>query len=312
LKNWRGICLFGVLATAFGYSATLYAVTPINVPYDVILNSLNNAGQVAGFANCCGSGEPQAYLGTAAGGSVIPLPAGWTSAYGYGLNDSGQVVGWGYNSALQAQGFVATASGSTPIPSSPPVYAINDSGQVLGDGVIGTAAGTTTIPGIGFVGTAINNSGQIAGNYDTQTTSQGVIGTAAGVTLIPLPSGWTESVVNGLNDDGQVTGWLFNGVVERAYIGNASGDVLIPLPAGATSSDGLSINDQGQVVGTSDLGDWTWDPINGTQLLSNLVIGGGFVADGPGVINNEGQILDVVQSANVDGCALLTPLPEPQ
>jgi uncharacterized membrane protein len=183
---------------------------------------------------------------------------------------------------------------------------------VLGDGVIGTAAGTTTIPGIGFVGTAINNSGQIAGNYDTQTTSQGVIGTAAGVTLIPLPSGWTESVVNGLNDDGQVTGWLFNGVVERAYIGNASGDVLIPLPAGATSSDGLSINDQGQVVGTSDLGDWTWDPINGTQLLSNLVIGGGFVADGPGVINNEGQILDVVQSANVDGCALLTPLPEPQ
>jgi hypothetical protein len=59
------------------------------------------------------------------------------------------------------------------------------------------------------------------------------------------------------------------------------------------------------------VGDWIWDPQNGPQLLDDLVPGDGFIANGPAIINNEGQILDQIQSRSFNGYVLLTPTPEP-
>ena len=252
------------------------------------------------------------YLGTAAGGATIPLPAGWVGgALGLGLNDNGQVVGWGYNQSTQPQGFIATSAGAVPVPPSGAILEdINDSGQVVGGGRFGTAAGTTVVSGLG-TGDKINSVGQIIGNVCGSTTCQPAFGTAAGVALIPLPTGWISATTEGLNNSGQLAGWLFNGTFQEAFIGTASRLTLIPLPPGASESQGLSINDFGVVAGTSDVGDWIWDPINGIQLLSNMVPAGDFIANGPAIINDEGQILDQVQSAHFDGYVLLTPIPEP-
>jgi hypothetical protein len=111
-----------------------------------------------------------------------------------------------------------------------------------------------------------------------------------------------------LNNSGQVTGFFYIVTFQQAFIGDASGLNLIPLPLGATFSYGASINDQGVVAGFSDVGDWIWDPIKGVRLLDDLVPGAGFIANGPAIINNQGQILDQIQGV---GYVLLTPTPEP-
>jgi uncharacterized membrane protein len=99
----------------------------------------------------------------------------------YGINDSGQITGFGSN-GTNLQAFIGTAAGITPIP---------------------VPAGWTNAYAYG-----INNSGQITGTLaDSRLGLRAFIGTAAGITLIPLPAGWTYSEAQGINDSGQITGF---------------------------------------------------------------------------------------------------------
>jgi len=109
----------------------------------------------------------------AAGSSAIPLPAGWSSAYGYGINDFGQVAGWGYNANGISQAFIGTPAGSTAIP--------------LPAGLSGNAEGY-----------GINNFGQVASwANDPNGITQAFVGAPAGSTLVPLPAGWLAAVAYG-------------------------------------------------------------------------------------------------------------------
>jgi hypothetical protein len=69
---------------------------------------------VVGLAFCATFG---ADLGSAQVYSVtpIPQPAGWTYSRAQGINDSGQIVGWGGTDPT-SQAFIATAAGITLIP----------------------------------------------------------------------------------------------------------------------------------------------------------------------------------------------------
>lgn len=44
------------------------------------------------------------------------MPAGWTNAYAYGINNSGQITGTLADSRLGLRAFIGTAAGITLIP----------------------------------------------------------------------------------------------------------------------------------------------------------------------------------------------------
>jgi uncharacterized membrane protein len=99
----------------------------------------------------------------------------------------------------------------------------------------------------------INNSGQVAGYVNTDSTTQAFIGTISGPTLISLPSGWSWSQARGINDSGQVAGWGGPDIFSmQAFIGTTSGSTPIPRPAGWSEvvwTKGYGINNSGQVAG---------------------------------------------------------------
>ncbi len=69
---------------------------------NVSMSGINNSGQVAvlGF-NVAAS---QAFIGSPSGSNTIPLPAGWTTAFGWAINYAGQLAGYGGGSPYQAFG----------------------------------------------------------------------------------------------------------------------------------------------------------------------------------------------------------------
>jgi hypothetical protein len=77
--------------------------------------ALNDSGQVVGYGTPPEPSQYQAFIGTTAGSTAIPLPAGgWIGSIGFGVNSSGQVTGGVYSGArngLGYQAFIGTTAG---------------------------------------------------------------------------------------------------------------------------------------------------------------------------------------------------------
>jgi hypothetical protein len=269
---------------------------------------INSSGQVAGTGSP--SGSSQAFIGTTAGATPVPLPSGWTSTSAAAINDSGQVAGTGSNGS-----FIGSVSGSSAIAipsgwSELQTLAVSSTGQAAGFGFngsviqafIGNPSSTSGIPILsGYIvshGYAVNAAGQVAG-YVTNGVSgdfRPFIGTAGyGSSPIPLPPGWTQAAAYALNSSAQVAGSGTNASgFQQAFFGTTGGSLAIPLPTGATmlTRPNVGITDSGFVVGTSDAGGWIWSASDGTLLLSNLVPGGWVIQGAIGISSN-GMILAV-------------------
>ncbi len=272
--------------------AGMYVSSFGDLAQGVVSEGINDSGQVTGLVcyDTC-----RAFIGTAAGITPIPLPAGWSVAVGDSINNSGQVAGWGSNGTTH-QAFIGTAAGSTPIP---------------------LPAGWSNAYGNG-----LNNSGQVTGYAFNGggSTGQAFIGTAAGSTPIPLPAGWSNSWGYGINNSGQVTGWVFQdgvccapdmiGTTGQAFIGTAAGSTAIPLPAGWFAALGSGVNNLGQVVGWGSGGGFIWDATNGSRDLNTLVPTGWSIAYAFS-INDAGQIagLGINSSTGFSGIVVLTQCP---
>ena len=120
-----------------------------------------------------------------------------------------------------------------------------------GAAFIGTPAGSAVIPSPGgqiiVFGTAVNDSGQVAGD----TLTGAFIGSLSGSAFIPRPPGYgAGSLVNGIrvNNLGHVSGTIVM-TSGQAFIGTVAGSTVIPLPAGWGAAGSGSINDSDQVVG---------------------------------------------------------------
>ena len=231
---------------------------------DAGADGINSSGQVVGTGDFGVVNQP--FIGTTAGSMAIPFPSGVVpnvfGAYGYGVNDSGQVVG---------------SVGGSP-----------------GAAFIGNTSGTSAVPlpsgWTGGVGQGINEAGQVTGWGDNGFITQAFIGSTSGGSAIPLPSGFLFTGGFALNDSGEVVGdgSTRSGGPEQAFIGTTSGSTAIPLPSGATDAfaGSQSINDSGMVVGNSDTGGWIWDATDGTILLNTLVPTGWNITDGISISNN--------------------------
>jgi probable HAF family extracellular repeat protein len=224
--------------------------------------AINNLGEVAGqsdnatygLANACVWVNGQlSFLGA--------LPADYYHG-AYGVNDSGQVTGYG-----PGHGAFFTSNGSTVGLPFGDAFAINNSGQVVGDKTIvnstihavvwqnGTATDLGTLGGNYSSALAINNVGQIAGfsNLTNNGKSRAVVWANGTMTQLATLFGFENA--KGINDLGQVVGlsepasgpnhavtWIGGSVYDL-------NNVLVSRPSGWTLEQATSINDSGWIVG---------------------------------------------------------------
>ena len=107
----------------------------------------------------------------------------------------------------------------------------------------------------GTVATAINNSGQIVGNYTTVALtpqkSNGFIYSGGTFTTLNV-SGAVLTQPKGINNSGQVVGY-FQSPSEHGFLHSGSTFTTFDYP-GATYTDFLSINDSGTITGVAGIG----------------------------------------------------------
>jgi len=290
---------------------------------------INDYGQVVGHS----LGE-RAFLWTpttpnASVGSMVvlgDLPGGINKAAAFGINASGQVVGYS-----------ATAAGEVAFLWSP----------IARNGASGTMTSLGDLNGgqTNSLGLKINASGSVTGYGHSEAGQRGFVWRPA----VDNGSVGSMSDIGDLSESGSsVAGWSINnsGQIVGGSIRNGTADnrafrwmpessgggglmmYLGDLPGGRESSFANDINGLGWVVGASDAGDvehitprhaFLWTPEEGMMDLNHLVddLDPGWVIASANAINDSGQI---AADANyfVDGklmmqrAVLLTPVPEPE
>ncbi len=224
--------------------------------------------------------------------SILDLGTlGGTVSYAYGVNSTGQVVGYSYTTSDTAFHAFRTAPNG-PITAASDLgfqaggsqsfgVAVNDGGQAVGssdvtaniyarqafrtaaNGLITASSDLGSLGGLFNQPRGINASGQVTGTSTVQSTSGAyyhAFRTAANGLITPASDlgslGGTISEANAINESGQVVGYSYTGgnTVPRAFRTSANGPIT---PAsdlgtlGGNSSSAYGINSSGQVVGDS-------------------------------------------------------------
>lgn len=233
------------------------------------------------------------------------------SSFAYGINDSGQVVGYvNYISGVRAtiwNGTTATELGTLGGTRSS-ALGINDAGQVVGVSTTASGAfratawsGTTafdlgTLPGgISSQANAINNAGQVFGSSGS---FGGIYATVWNGTTITNLSPGIDSQVLGVNNAGQAVGvaYNYNGRGSQATVWNGTAATYLGT-LGGTDSSANAVNEVGQVVGNyrSSSGTTRAALWSGTTATDLGTLGGSFSAAAD--INSTGQIVGSATTA---------------
>ncbi len=181
---------------------------------------------------------------------------------------SGAAMVGGINSSGAAVGFVTSSQGDkVPVTLDGGINILAGFGQANGLNDLGTVVGTSYLNGVPYVtewsnglstnlgiagfGTSINNTGEVAGGYQT---AQGQLHAFTwNGTLVDLGtlSGGTWSSAYGVNSSGEIAGTSsISGGAFRAFFSNGSGLVSLGTLGGA-NSHATGINDAGQIVGNA-------------------------------------------------------------
>jgi probable HAF family extracellular repeat protein len=227
----------------------------------------------------------------------------------FAINASGQIVGTEQFSGSSYHGFlwqngvmidIGNLGGTITSASG-----INDYGLVVGESQLSNGQLAAffwqngvmhALPGsAGFVPSAINNAGTIAGaggQYGGCVWQSGEI-----VDLNPLTGG-TRDDAYAINNVGQVVGWSgITGGTQHACLWNSPNNITDLGALSQQSSFATSVNDAGQVVGWSFLSDNTtihaflWENGVLTDLNSIVPVKPGWVLQKANGINNAGQIV---------------------
>ena len=230
--------------------------------------AINNNGQVTGFSFTANTSHAFLY----SNGAMMDLgtlPGGLGSA-GYGINDSGQVVGYsdhiaqGYwHGFLYSDGKMMDLGGIGSRNSV--ANGINASGQAVGYSMIPSGAGLYfpvlfsggTITRLDIlssgVANAINAAGQIVGARGDGGVVHAVIYASGVIADLGTLDGMTDSYATAINGNGQVVGHSTTRNVSDAFLysGGKMLDLngMIPRNSGWTLKDASGINDSGQIAG---------------------------------------------------------------
>ncbi len=234
---------------AFFYSGITQS-TSILQPFlagdDTVPTGLNQLGQVSGYGYTGNNNTaPNAFVYS--GGSLINLESA-TNSNGFGLNDSGTVVG-SVAGTGNTQAMVVTEASPTTWNTATPIGTLN--GPFTAADYINNNAGT------GSAG-----SGQVAGSTITLAyylpNSGDTLSSAVSIGL----TGATTSTATGINESGQVIGEsnISGSATQHAFLYTPGttpvmtdlGTLIQSGPNYVGSSEALATNDSGEVVGESE------------------------------------------------------------
>ena len=203
------------------------------------------------------------------------LPDGWTGAntgfffFVKGINDNGEVVGYGINANGVYHGFIYSNGEFTELGAPEgwhdyvEAIAINNNGEVLGNGMkeVGILQGfmysngnyTDLLPD-GWKEAAardMNDSGEVVGNgINANGVKVGFLYSNGNYTEL-MPNWWIDADVLNINNNGEVVGIGLNGVTESNFYIYSNGNYTeLPLPLGFNNYmiRGLDLNDNGDLL----------------------------------------------------------------
>jgi probable HAF family extracellular repeat protein len=253
--------LGALLATSPAAQAgvTGYTFTEISVPGTTgttIGAGINDRGQIVGnFGDNTGQ---HGFLYTG-GNFTIINPPGDTFTMLFGINNRGQILGTtnSITNFLYAHG-TFTSLGN--LGDSAFAFGLNDLGQIVGGvsdsngdtlGLLDTRGRITTyaVPGASVTaGYGINDFGQIVGNYLDSTGFHPFLDRRGILTNIEVPSEFDLAIAQGINNLGQITGQVCDSAGCHGFVDTRGSFTTIDVP-GAAFTDAQGINDLGQVVG---------------------------------------------------------------
>jgi probable HAF family extracellular repeat protein len=216
--------------------------------------AINDAGQMAGTITVYTPG-PDSHAALYSGGVVTDLGTlGGGRSNAYGINASGQVVGFA-DTASSTHAFLYSGGKMTDLGtfagSQSLAGAINASGLVVG--TVDNSTGFLYSGGVGkslgsFLPAAVNASGQVAGTGPAGATLY------SGGVLTPLAGPGTSSYATGINTSGRVVGAFATTSSSNfhafLYSKGTLTDLnsLLPAGSGITLYSAVGINDKGQVL----------------------------------------------------------------
>ena len=293
--------------------ATIYrggVLTSLN-PASSSGNSINTSGQVTGIAQTSAPGAVtvnQAYVYSNPGGTPTTtyLPTfGGNFSEGFGINDSGQVVGSSETASNNTRAFLYSG------------FNLIDLDKILGGGTNFDQS----------IAKGVSNNGKVTGSVynDYAYTYDSKSGTVNFLPSLRDPSPTDPmqgfgSFGNSINDSGQVAGYNVsaNGNFHAVLYGsNGSLTDLTPNLGTGASAVAYSINNSGQVVGQLSSGGFLVNPnaflySSGklTDLNTLITPGSGFDLETASGISNSGSITGYgFSNGHIQGY-LLTPVPE--
>ncbi len=243
------------LTLSFAATAFLFAATAHAQYYDIIDlgtlggdasggDGMNELGQTVGWSKDA-PGNYFAFISAPGGpplSTIGPMPNG-DYTYAQGINDLGEVVGFGEMNVGFGQEDRAFLWRNNTITE------------------LGVLAG-----GLASQAYDINNAGQVVGWSETDVAALWAFVWENGVmsALPSLPDGYPESSARGINQNGIVVGYQWDSAISRQAVRwdlGAGTVTVLPMPAGAVAATGMDINEHNITVGN------VWKPGNLTQAV---------------------------------------------
>ena len=255
----------GTYRTPFLYNNGVLTALAPDYPNLQVARGINNSGQIVGE---CASSHACIY----AGGVIKDLgtlsgPSGFSG--GLGINNSGEVTGYSsssVNGPALAHAFIYRSGQMTDLGTLPGEitsggHAINDSGQVTGDSgrkVYLYTNGSMLDLGISGQGLAVNNAGEVVGEFDVGFNTHAFLYSGGIVhELGAFPGGSdTPSGAEGINNSGQIVGYASAGAsspnshafVYYKQVMTDLNTVVVNSLNGYTLINAHAINDFGQIL----------------------------------------------------------------